>query len=243
MKLVKKWIEKNKGTFLIIVSIIAALVIQFLFSQYPKEDILIAKWGAGDILTYFSTVVLGWLAIWQNEELKRSNQESESRLELLTRRSNEINILSKVIEYELEKKRSIEAALLLFEQNNNFQLLLPCINPSTKTIDVNIAVEKERILDESYLSLCSLLNIDYDSDSEDSDQFYSKLRDLYRSTKTTISHLKNSNTSLLHEDKTMMESSRQKYIIYKKEYLMAKRKAFEELLNGNINLENIKAIY
>lgn len=59
-----KWIYIWAG-----LSILYAIIIHFLF-KIPGPVCLQAKWGAGDILTYASTISLGLLALWQNEKIQ-----------------------------------------------------------------------------------------------------------------------------------------------------------------------------
>ena len=81
-------------------SVIYAFIIHVLFSLYPSNDWLIAKWTAGEILTYASTVSLGLLAVWQNRKIQSENDKAQSRLEDIINKSNELEILGKIVEYE-----------------------------------------------------------------------------------------------------------------------------------------------
>lgn len=51
------------------ISVAFMLVIHIAFS-FSGPEWLRAKWGAGDILTYASTVSLGLLALWQNQRIQ-----------------------------------------------------------------------------------------------------------------------------------------------------------------------------
>lgn len=86
-----------------VVSIIFAAIIHILFCIPAPAKWLVAKWGAGDILTYASTVSLGLLAIWQNQKFKEENDISQARIENLTNKANELSIIGKIIERETEK--------------------------------------------------------------------------------------------------------------------------------------------
>ena len=54
----KKWIEKNLIKASIIASIIFAVIIHCVFSIPAPNTWFEAKWGAGEILTYVSTIAL-----------------------------------------------------------------------------------------------------------------------------------------------------------------------------------------
>lgn len=45
-----------------------AVVIHVLFCLETSNKYLVARWSAGNILAYASTVALGLLAMWQNKK-------------------------------------------------------------------------------------------------------------------------------------------------------------------------------
>lgn len=96
----KKWIENNLIKASMIASIIFAVIIHCTFSIPAPNEWFEAKWGAGELLTYVSTITLGLLAVWQNKRFKEENDKSQKRMEELANNANEISLLSKVIEYE-----------------------------------------------------------------------------------------------------------------------------------------------
>ena len=76
----KKWFKKWKWIVIwAIASVIFAIVIQFLFSNPAPCDFLDAKWEAGDILSYVSTVALGLLAMWQNQKMSYDAEKKEKQ--------------------------------------------------------------------------------------------------------------------------------------------------------------------
>lgn len=76
----KKWFKKWKWIVIwAMVSAIFAIVIQFLFSKPAPCDFLDAKWEAGDILSYVSTVALGLLAMWQNQKMSYDSEKKEKQ--------------------------------------------------------------------------------------------------------------------------------------------------------------------
>ena len=96
---------ENMGWIVIwaIGSIVFAFVIHWLFSIEPTVEFFRAKWSAGDILTYASTIILGLLALWQNQRFKEENDKSQERLEKISNRTNELQIISQLIEHENER--------------------------------------------------------------------------------------------------------------------------------------------
>ena len=73
----KKFIKEHLIQTWIIASIVFAILIHILFVTDAPCDKLQAQWGAGDILTYTSTVALGLLAVWQNQKFKEENDRAQ----------------------------------------------------------------------------------------------------------------------------------------------------------------------
>lgn len=59
------------------------------------KSIFVAHWGAGDILTYASTISLGLLAMWQNKKQQEENDITQERMERIIIHANELSIISK----------------------------------------------------------------------------------------------------------------------------------------------------
>lgn len=96
----KKWIKDHLILTWIISSILFAFIIHCLFSEPAPNEWFVAKWGAGDILTYVSTIALGLLAVWQNKKFKEESDKSQGRMENLANKANELTVISKIIERE-----------------------------------------------------------------------------------------------------------------------------------------------
>jgi hypothetical protein len=93
-------LKQNKWLIIwAVASIVYAIVIHILF-HCTGPDWLVAKWEAGDILTYTSTVSLGLLAVWQNKKFKEESDTAQDRMEKLTIRANELSAIAKIIECE-----------------------------------------------------------------------------------------------------------------------------------------------
>lgn len=97
---IKAWIQNHMIAIWAICSILFAIIIHLLFHWETDIEILHAKWSAGDILTYVSTVALGLLAVWQNQRFKEENDVAQERLERLTAQANEISLINKIVEME-----------------------------------------------------------------------------------------------------------------------------------------------
>lgn len=98
----KKIIEEHLVFMWGIASVLVGFIILCLFSENAMNEWFVAKWTAGECLTYISTVALGLLAVWQNKKFKEENDIMQSRMENLTQKANELSVISKIIEHESE---------------------------------------------------------------------------------------------------------------------------------------------
>ena len=111
----KKFIKEHLIQTWIIASIVFAILIHILFVTDAPCDKLQAQWGAGDILTYTSTVALGLLAVWQNQKFKEENDRAQERLEKLTQQANELAIIGKIIDNRSAKLQRLQTCFFEFE--------------------------------------------------------------------------------------------------------------------------------
>lgn len=93
------WMKKHKKliafiTFMIIFGI--PFIIHILFKLHSNIDFFVAEWTAGELLSYYGsilaflgTVILGALSLYQNQIIK---QESDKRTALLEQREHESNM-------------------------------------------------------------------------------------------------------------------------------------------------------
>ena len=108
----KKFIKEYLIQTWIIASIVFAILIHILFVTDAPCDKLQAQWGAGDILTYTSTVALGLLAVWQNQKFKEENDRAQERLEKLTQQANELAIIGKIIDNRSAKLQRLQTCFV-----------------------------------------------------------------------------------------------------------------------------------
>ena len=101
----KHWI----GCWMIL-SILFAIVIHILFCLETSNKYLISRWGAGDILYYASTIALGLLAMWQNKKQQEENDKAQNRLENISIRANELNMINKIVEFETNRVQQLAGA-------------------------------------------------------------------------------------------------------------------------------------
>lgn len=93
------WMKKHKKLIALIIFMIifgVPFIIHILFKLHPNNDFFVAEWSAGELLSYYGsilafwgTVILGALSLYQNHLIK---QESDKRTELLEQREHESNM-------------------------------------------------------------------------------------------------------------------------------------------------------
>ncbi len=236
--------KSKKSIILIIASVATVIIIHFIFNLHPHNEWWVAKWGAGDLLTYLGTMALGWLAIMQNEELKKSNEESEKQLKDINEKANEINVISKIIEYEIAKKATIESAFEDFEKNCNPQKYVSSLNKiDDKHIEVDekVVFESEMELDESYLKLCTKMGLKMGEVKEG--HVSTKMKELYTETKGLINLLKHKELDSVEAKIDKIKKARIDFGESKNLLLFSKQKELDELIRGDVRLAEIKAIY
>lgn len=128
----KKFIKEHLIQTWIAASIVFAILIHILFVTDAPCDKLQAQWGAGDILTYASTVALGLLAVWQNQKFKEENDKSQERLEELTKQANELSIIGRIIDNKSQKLDNLRHAFSDFEAACNVGTITSLCISSTK---------------------------------------------------------------------------------------------------------------
>lgn len=137
-QLVCKWFENALIRNTIILSTIFALVIHVLFSITAPCNFLEGEWGAGDILTYVSTIALGVLAVWQNQRFKEENDIAQERLERISREANEISIqanelsiIAKIAEIDGDYLDNLESAFNEYFAATNTDTLTSLLTKAT----------------------------------------------------------------------------------------------------------------
>lgn len=165
-----KWIKSHK---LICIwagaSIIYTFIIHCLFSIYPTNSWFAAKWSAGEILTYVSTVSLGLLAVWQNQKLQEENDKSQERLQTIIRDSNNIAVINKVVQYEMDNLQRLRIAFDNFSLACDPQHIASQYGENiTDKVGIMTAMSVlENELDNSFFVLGRELRIDFDMKKND----------------------------------------------------------------------------
>ena len=116
----KKFVRQHWIFIWALLSVVYAAIVQLLFSLKTSNQFFVAHWGAGDILTYASTISLGLLAMWQNKKQQEENDITQERMERIIIHANELSIISKMIEHEERRVNELDKLLNRFILRNTF---------------------------------------------------------------------------------------------------------------------------
>lgn len=113
---IKRHWRKDKWIYLLVaISVLFAIVVQWLFSKPASSEIFHAKWGAGDILTYASTVSLGLLAVWQNQRIKEESDRNQLYQNLLAAKNSDDATVTRIIDDKTQRVQRIRSEFIEFE--------------------------------------------------------------------------------------------------------------------------------
>lgn len=247
----KKWIERHFVLTWVICSILFAGLVHVLFSINASDCLpcLEAKWSAGDILTYVSTISLGLLAVWQNKRFKEENDASQQRLEDLTREANELSLKTRIIGIESENLMRLKEAMDGFSSACDPQELTTKLvngetssNPALTTLSVLTLAEKH--IDDNFFALCRELRTDPESIKKNADNplvlrfgsYYFAAKEFVKVARGGVSEQLNIKIELLGKCKIDFLAEREAYLI-------KREKMLSQVIYGNLSLKDIKEMY
>lgn len=229
-----------------ICSILFAIIIHLSFHWETDVEILHAKWEAGDILTYVSTVALGLLAVWQNKRFKEENDVAQERLERLTAQANEISVINKIIEIESKHLLRLENGMDDFSEACKPETIVrvyliesAALSPDTEVIS-NISKAMTRV-DNCFSVLFRELP-------------YEARKGPYEILKA-MKQLRHASKEFLHQvqehQKETVDSQYIKEVVdaqkefdrQKEAVLRNEKKKLNKTIYGNLSLQEIKALY
>lgn len=241
-----KWIKSHK---LICVwagaSIIYAFIIHCLFSIYPTNSWFVAKWSAGEILTYVSTVSLGLLAVWQNQKLQEENDKSQERLEIIIRDSNNISVVNKMVQYEMDNLQRLRTAFDNFSVACDPQHIASKYGENiTDKIGIMTAMSVlENELDNSFFALGRELRIDFDLRKNDDAPLKKSFASFYLGGKQLIQKLRESPDEYFGEEIKVLMQLRDSFAKERENYLVEQENKLNTLLYEKLTIEKIKNMY
>ena len=117
-------------------------------------------------MSYFGTIILAAVALWQNHIFKEENDRSQEKLEKISTQANEISVILKIIEHEESRLHQLNVAFGKFiDRCDPVYILLEIKNKSESDETVALA----RMIKEGeflYNNVFNLLSWDTDDDRE-----------------------------------------------------------------------------
>ena len=233
----KHWIE-----CWMILSILFAVVIHVLFCLETSNRYLVARWGAGDILAYASTVALGLLAMWQNKKQQEENEKAQNRLENISIRANELNTINRV--------QLLKAAMDEFTNACNPQTVgLAIAKEGIENIPSLIGLaELEKVVDNSFVNVGRYMRMDSELQYNDKNPLNQAYANLYICAKNNISDLR-SNKIDINDQRKMgamadtLAHFRDEFLKERENYLVEQEKKLKKVLFDGLSLKEIQAMY
>lgn len=241
----KHWI----GCWMIL-SILFAIVIHILFCLETSNKYLIARWGAGDILAYASTVALGLLAMWQNKKQQEENDKAQNRLENISIRANELNMINKIVEFETNRVQQLKAAMDEFTNACDPQTVgLAIAKEGIENIPSLIGLaELEKVVDNSFVNVGRYMRMDSELQYNDKNPLNQAYANLYICAKNNISDLRSNNIDINDQRKMgamadTLAHFRDEFLKERENYLVEQEKKLKKVLFDDLSLKEIQTMY
>ena len=204
-----------------------------------------AKWGAGDILTYASTVSLGLLALWQNKKINDENEKAQMRLQSLSQKANELSIVNKIIEIELNSFNRLKTAFDVFSTACDPQQI-------TSTLIESAQPDKVTQLDVLEILLSDKMSM---AEKQLDDAFYALLRELrpdlisasidplvnyYETAKKLLSETHNHPLDKPASTLDELYDRRDEFVLWREPFLLERQRLIDVIIYGDLSLDEIK---
>lgn len=247
----KKWLDKYFVTLLIIASILFAVIIHVLFHWTNGPFWLQAKWSAGDILTYSSTVALGLLAVWQNKRYKEESFTAQERLEKLTKQANEITTINLIVGNESLMLSKLKEVLVGFSAAcdpaeigiNRIRAHGNEVEPHDRETAIIIRVtNQQRIIRDNLLAVCAALQISPEKIVNSRNSFLKSLSDCYSAAKEVLEKMSESPLGGPPEEYDVLAEKWNAYEVERERIVRNMAESLDKIIYGNMTIEQIKEV-
>lgn len=246
--------KKNKIVLIWgLVSLVAAVAIHFAFYFPAKYEWLVHQWGAGDILTYISTVALGLLAIWQNQKFKEENDKAQeimeqqnsaaqARLERINIEANELSVISRIINYEDEYLARVEETAHRFLNSSSTSVILRAIKQAIDNNDPTTVSGAYTEMEHTYDRIRATYLLGLKTDGKELLILMEAFGDLYEKASTIF-------TNIYKEQKYDFDFVNDYSIIFDKAenalevFLYERRKLVYRVLTERMTIDQVRSIY
>ena len=244
----KKFVRQHWIFIWAFLSVVYVAIVQLLFSLKTSNQFFVAHWGAGDILTYASTISLGLLAMWQNKKQQEENDITQERMERIIIHANELSIISKMIEHEERRVNELDKLLNRFMQNCDPQAVAIAYSSDDKIVCMTQVTELERTIDKDFFAISRLLAEDKVLKLDPDNALKVAFAKLYQTVKKDIGDIRQEKIDMcdIHAVGKMagkLSAERDTFMKEKEEYLESIQSKLRKLLFEEIALEDARKMY
>ena len=244
----KKFVRQHWIFIWALLSVVYAAIVQLLFSLKTSNPFFVAHWGAGDILTYASTISLGLLAMWQNKKQQEENDITQERMERIIIHANELSIISKMIEHEERRVNELDKLLNRFMQNCDPQAVAIAYSSEDIIVCMTQMTELERTIDKDFFAISRLLAEDKVLKLDSDNALKLAFAKLYQTVKKDINDIRQEKIDMcdIHEAGKMagqLSAERDIFMKEKEKYMEIIQSKLRKLLFEEITLEEARKMY
>lgn len=237
-----------------ITSVIYAIVIHILF-HWSGPAWITAKWSAGDILTYASTVSLGLLAVWQNKKFQEENDKTQEKLQKISIRANELNVIATIANQETERLKNLRSLLDEYASTCDVRGILSCVCAETSEAEEytvmemriqGICLEKQNRLEQLYTRIIREICWHHKPNLT-KDSLEAAVHKLCEAVDECIKYLSDPQLGL-HSNKwdelvKSLDEAKMNFIDKREACLAHENDKLRQLLYGDLTLDQIKELY
>lgn len=229
-----------------IVSVIFTVVIHIAFSLPSINNFFVAKWGAGELLAYSSTVAIGLLAFWQNKRFKQENDISQKKFEELTAQTNTLSIIGKIIEIENENLRNLKSSIDNLTSVCEPSRIIDRLNEALNTGKARTIIISETIsqIEEATWLLLRELKYEPEELQKHTDDFTTTTMTYINKVQDFVNHLNGDySNDFLSSELSYLNISKVCFLTQQSNLVKSKEKKLSSVIYGNLTLDKIKQMY
>lgn len=252
MKRLINWVANHIVLSWAMASIIFAIVIHLCFSIPAPCQWLVAKWDAGDLLSYASTVALGLLAIWQNQKFKiendqaqelmeQQNMAAQDRLVKINIEANELNLITRIVDHESKYILHLDELIHSFFQVCEANNLHDVIEQARITNDHFRLSSLENHVIHTYAQLTTICESGMNVSGLEIRDVVNSCKALYISTLDILQRFHT--TGINNANYTVHYNHHRKAVNCANDYLYERRKILYHTLTKKMTSAEVRSIY
>lgn len=196
-------------------------------------------------ISALGTILLAYVAIWQNKRMQKENDKAQDRMERLALQANDLNAIAKIIEHEQYNLTNLKHAIDEFSEACNLQKMLEEF-AGFKSYDSRYksAIAKLMLrVDNSFFTLSRELRIKPDLLKEGKNPLNKTVVTYYHFAKYFLSKFENLSQQEIGEYVSSFELIRNDFFNERENYLVEQETKLNRLIYGNLSIGEIKNMY